>query len=61
MICFKDRTFCCAPNCKNECGRQWTDELQRQADEWWGGPGAPVAFSDFCSKEEGKETNVGKD
>lgn len=52
MICFRDRTFCNNPNCTNECGRQWTEELQQQAINWWGGEDAPVAFMDFCSKEE---------
>lgn len=50
MICFKDRTFCCSPNCQNKCGRQWTEELRKQAEEWWGGPDAPVAFSYFCGE-----------
>lgn len=58
MLCFLDRTFCSSSNCTGKCGRQWTKELQERANKWWGGPGAPVAFSDFCStssKEEKEE------
>ena len=50
MLHFKDRTLCSA-KCRNDtCPRQFTDELQEQAREWWGHEGAPVAFSYF-SKE----------
>lgn len=48
MMCFRDTTFCSSPGCQGNCGRQWTDQLQREADRWWGKPGAPVAFADFC-------------
>ena len=55
MFCFADRTFCCSMDCKNECGRQWTDELQKKADKWAKEcgieGGAPVAFSTFCGDE----------
>jgi hypothetical protein len=54
MLCFKDRTFCSATKHKPGCTRQWTPELQREADKWWGKPGAPVAFSNFCEEEESK-------
>jgi len=49
MICFKDMTFCDSDCTNKDCARLWTEELQKQADEWWGGAGkgAPVAFSDF--------------
>lgn len=50
MICFRDRTFCSSPACKGKCGSQWTDELKRQAEEWWGKPGVPVAFAEFCDE-----------
>ena len=50
MICFMDRTFCASPECKGECGRQWTPELAERAKQWWGGEGAPVSFGNFCSK-----------
>ena len=49
MICFKDMTFCSA-SCKNDtCYRQFTDELQLAARNWWyhDPDNVPVAFSDF--------------
>lgn len=53
MICFLDKTFCSSPNCTGKCRRQWTSELQAQAEKWWKNmPGEPpVAFSDFCSEK----------
>ena len=46
MICFRDQSFCAeSAECANtECDRKWTDELAYQANRWWGGEGAPVAF-----------------
>ena len=54
MICYKDTTFCCSKNCKNKCGRKFTKEIQQGAEKWWGGEGAPIAFSEFCD-ENGEE------
>ena len=31
MICFEDKTYCASPNCKNECGRQLTDDIRQAA------------------------------
>lgn len=60
MICFKDRTFCCSKDCKNECGRQWTKELQEEANKWAKDSGfedgAPIAFSYFCGGSIDDET-----
>lgn len=47
MICFQDTTYCNNPKCDGSCGRQWTEKLQREAERWWGGPHAPVAFADL--------------
>ena len=46
MICFRDQSFCAeSAGCANtECNSKWTDELAYQANRWWGGEGAPVAF-----------------
>ena len=46
MICFRDQSFCAeSAECANtECRRKWTDELAYQANRWWGGEDAPVAF-----------------
>lgn len=58
MICYRDRTFCASPNCKNKCGRELTDEIKRQASEWWlsftngrTSIGAPIAMAFFCDKD----------
>ena len=48
MICYRDTTFCVSPNCKNECGRQLTDEICEDACKWWGSDDAPIAMSTFC-------------
>jgi len=44
---FLDRTYCASPNCKNECGRQMSDEHKRLLD---GGTGfiIPVSYAYFC-------------
>ncbi len=31
MMNYKDKTFCASPNCKDECGRQLTDEIRQGA------------------------------
>lgn len=50
MICFRDRTYCASPNCRNECGRQFTAEDAVAAKAWWGSDDYPVAMSTFCDK-----------
>jgi hypothetical protein len=59
-MCFMDRTFCMSKDCKGDCGRQWTQELQEQAEKWWNPEGlpelrdqAPVAFGYFCGGVNG--------
>lgn len=52
MMCFRDKVFCNAKEHRPECDRRWTPELQEAADRWWGGPGAPVAFADMCSRDK---------
>lgn len=56
MLCFKDRTFCCSKAHKPNCDRQWTPQLQEEAERWWKGPNPPVAFSDFCSEGSNNES-----
>ncbi len=50
MICYRDTTFCVSPDCKDECGRKLTPEIQQAADDWWDGckGEAPIAVSCFC-------------
>ena len=56
MMCFKDKTFCASPNCKNECGRKMTPELEDELkranmpDKWDGM--LPVSYNYFCGKPE---------
>ena len=52
MMCYRDMTFCISPNCTNACGRKLTDKIKDDADKWWGKPGAPIAMSYFCGKDE---------
>ena len=47
MLCFKDMTFCSSDCTNEECGRHYGAEDRVAAEKWWGGPGAPVAFTDF--------------
>lgn len=56
MICFMDRTFCCSPNCTNECGRKMTDrelkhyERLNQPDRYDGL--LPISYGYFCGGPE---------
>jgi len=53
MISFKDRAFCNQHKCQNlGCYRKFTEELQQESIEWWGGSGAPVAFSPMRDTED---------
>ena len=53
MMCYRDTTFCSSPNCKNECGREFTEWDKEGARKWWGGDDAPIAFSEFCDENGG--------
>jgi hypothetical protein len=48
VICFRDRTYCSRTEHAPDCERQWTPELQAEAERWWGGPDAPVCFGPCC-------------
>jgi hypothetical protein len=48
MICYKDTTYCASPNCRNECGRQFTKEDRKNAIKWWGSEDFPIAMAEFC-------------
>lgn len=51
MIGYRDRTWCSSPNCRNECGRQFTERDRQKAIQWWGGEDFPIAFGHFCDEE----------
>ena len=45
MICYKDMTFCsfykeCSKG--KDCSRALTEEVIKDAQEWWGNPEAPI-------------------
>ena len=49
MICYKDTTFCQDTTCANieKCPTALTDNIQKQAEKWWGDKHAPIAvFAD---------------
>ena len=61
MMCFRDMTFCpfhkdCAES--KDCGRAETEDVIKEATEWWGGPDFPIcvysAKPDCHKKEETK-------
>lgn len=54
MICYKDKTFCASPNCKNECGRKITLDEHMYANE----QGLYVAYAYFCGKPEKLNENT---
>ena len=31
MLCYKDRSYCVSPDCKNDCRRQLTEEIHQEA------------------------------
>lgn len=47
MICYRDRTYCTAPCATEDCDRKLTDVVLKDAREWWGKDGAPIARADL--------------
>lgn len=50
MVCYKDMTFCPHhESCEDgeDCERALTDQVKKDAEKWWGRPGAPIAQADF--------------
>lgn len=43
-LCYRDTTFCASPGCKNECGRQITDQQRGEAQR----TEMLVAWGYFC-------------
>ena len=46
MMCYRDMTFCPWDDCLsfNDCPRALTDQVKKDAREWWGNKdGAPIA------------------
>jgi len=47
MMCFKDMSFCGSDCTYETCRRHFGEAEKRAAERWWGGPDAPVAFTDL--------------
>jgi hypothetical protein len=47
MMCFKDKTFCGSPTCKNKCGRKMTKEEREHLSK----SDLLVSFALFCDKD----------
>lgn len=55
MMCYRDKTFCASPNCKNECGRKITDAQRGEAERL----GLFISWGYFCGEpEQGKERST---
>lgn len=54
MMCYRDKTFCASPNCKNECGRKITDKQRDEAEK----VGLPIAWGYFCGEPEVKQMDI---
>jgi hypothetical protein len=52
MICYKDRTYCSSKVKVHTCGREFTDEDQKNAEKWWGGKDYPLCLGEFCEAKE---------
>jgi len=50
MRCYKDRTYCASPECKNECGRK----LSKEEEESTRGKNVYIAYSYFCGAPKSK-------
>lgn len=50
MMCYKDRTFCISPNCKNKCRSKLTEEIKDGAKRWWGSDDVPISVAYFCDE-----------
>lgn len=47
--CFLDYTYCSSENCKNECGRKMSPEIDAIIRKV---PYSRVAYANFCDDEE---------
>ena len=49
MMCYRDRTYCVAECSTKECNSKYTEQVQADAEQWWGSPSAPICISDLSS------------
>ncbi len=52
MISYRDTTFCASKVKKHTCGREFTEEDAKRAEQWWGGKDYPVAYATFCEESK---------
>ena len=50
MISYKDRIYCCSDVEVHTCGREFTEQDAKDAEEWWGGKDYPVAYMKLCEE-----------
>lgn len=52
--CFRDKTYCASPNCKNECGRKMNPEVEAilKADKY-----SRTSYAYFCGEPEQEQTS----
>ena len=50
--CFRDKTYCASPKCKNECGRKMSPEIESilKADKY-----GRTSYAYFCGEPEKKQ------
>lgn len=46
MKCYKDRTYCASKVEEHTCGREMTEEEEKEAEE----SGTPVCYAYFCGE-----------
>lgn len=50
MLCFRGRTFCASPGCKNKCGAKPPATIKADAERWWGKPNQPISWAWYCDE-----------
>ena len=50
--CYRDKTYCCSPNCTNECGRKMSPEVEYllKQDKY-----GITSYAYFCGEPEIEE------
>ena len=54
-MCYKDETFCMSDVKEHTCGREFTKEEAKKAEEWWGGDDYPLSLGKFCEEKVDKK------
>jgi hypothetical protein len=47
--CWLDKTWCVSPNCKDECGRKFTEEMKEAVAKI---PSCRISLAYFCGETE---------